>query len=356
VHQTSLSNAFRQMGATHRLDRIAQLRTAIVSRYLAGESTRQLADAFGLTTLSIGNYLKAAGVPLRSKAGQRGLVLPDNVLNWDWTRTEAGAWACWMIVTDGSLRLNNGRLSANQLPTLRLVLAEYDREGVELFAKALGVPNERVKPVRQRNRTTGRDHPGVGVEFTHPRLWFLHRELGMPLGDKTAIAALPECLVQNRHAWRGVFDGDGGAHLGNGPTPAAELSLFGVSPALHRQFAAFAAGLDLPVALYERRRKNRAHLQLQSIAVAEPAARLADELYRDAVYTIPRKRDRAWAVREARFNKPGRAPRRPRVTPDEAEAWLSAFNDGAAVRTLAEQSGRSFMTVQAWLRKLGAEC
>lgn len=41
----------------------------IVRQYMDGKSMQQLADLYYVSKPTIGNYLKAAGVPMRSKGG-----------------------------------------------------------------------------------------------------------------------------------------------------------------------------------------------------------------------------------------------------------------------------------------------
>ena len=130
----------------------------------------------------------------------RPLDLPDDVLILEWATSPAGASACGLIVTDGCLRRpQGGGARGNVSPRLRVVLKPEDRSGIESLADAFGIAHHRVR----------RTATGVSLQFGHPKLRFLVDGLGMPLGDKTSVARLPEVLVLNDHAWRGVIDGDG---------------------------------------------------------------------------------------------------------------------------------------------------
>lgn len=354
VNSSSLTRAFARMGTLSRDERSAALRAKIVHLYEGGGSVKDISEALDLVVTAVRNHLHAAKVPLRGKAGQGALTLPEDVLTMEWALSEAGAWVCGLVVTDGHLRLNPGNLTGS--PSLRLVLKEEDRDGVLTAAALLGLPEERVRSYQYKNRK-GEELKGAGFEFTHPKLWFLARDLGMPLGDKTATARLPDALAYDRHAWRGVLDGDGSAYLQENATclPEARIALHGCSLPLHEQFAEYCASLDVPTGRSERKRGDKYSLAYTTLAAAEPAARLADELYRDASYTIERKRDRAWAVREARLGKPGRAPRRPRVTPEQAADLLGRFEAGTSIAQLERDTGRSYTTIQGHLRRLGAD-
>jgi hypothetical protein len=169
-----------------------------------------------------------------------------------------------------------------------VVLKPEDRSGIESLANAFGIAHDRI-----RHTATG-----VSLQFGHPKLRFLVDGLGMPLGDKTRVARLPDLLVLNDHAWRGVIDGDGyvSAPLARGRRTALHLGLRSVSRVLLDQVATF-VGVRTGAAAgrYEGR-----VVVTRGVAVAVVGA-----LYVDAPNTIARKRNKALrlAAERARWER-----------------------------------------------------
>lgn len=180
----------------------------------------------------------------------------------------------------------------------------------------------------------------------------------MPYGYKIDSAALPGPLLLNHHAWRGVLDGDGWSSLtqgAGGSLPSVHVGLSGASLTLHAQYKSYLDSHGLPSAIYGTGKTRDGHRQPcpETIVRAEPAARLVDLLCPGATYTIARKSDRALAVRDARLDKPGRAPLRPRVTAEEHAEWERLYAAGSSILDIKATGTRSQMTIRAHLQKVG---
>jgi hypothetical protein len=156
--------------------------------------------------------------------------------------------------------------------------------------------------------------------FSHPRLSFL-TEVGIPVGKKSRTVKMPESLMTSRHAWRGVLDGDGYVSL-IGPAHKQRQLHVGLrtgSIALRDQFAAAAAefiGGTKGICVHAR-----------GVTVTNRAGvALIDALYRDARYTIRRKRLKAVRLAVEFGNA---------VTPPVAEVIISALVEAISGETLA---------------------
>ena len=101
------------------------------------------------------------------------------------------------------------------------MLKPEDRSGIESLADAFGIAHDHIRQTAT----------GVSLQSGHPKLTYLVDGLGMPLGDKTSVARLPDVLVLNDYAWRGVVDGDGyvSAPLSRGRRTALHLGLRSVA-------------------------------------------------------------------------------------------------------------------------------
>lgn len=324
-----------------------RLRARSLELYETGLTCAGVGKELDLSTSTVQNYLRPLGVDFR-RAVPQYQTLPENVLTSEWVTSEAGAWVCGLVVTDGHLRTIR---PDSPSPTLKITLQRRDRDGVVAAARAFGLPESVVRDHVQN------DGEVSTLEFTHPKLWFLHRDLGMTLGYKITTALLPEVLVSNVHAWRGVLDGDGWGSVGP-KDPHLHATLVGLSGSsfpLHAQYQTYLDTLDLPWGFYRTTKIRDGNRQPcpETHVIAEPAARLADLLYSSCEYTIIRKQAAALLVRDARLGKPGRAPRRPRVTPDEVAAMVAAFQGGEKVAHIATRMGKSAMTVADHLRRQG---
>lgn len=203
-----------------------------IAAYKTGESAPSISRRLGCSTTAIYEWRQEAGVEStqsRPNAGAGSPVLPDDVLTMPWMLSESGAWAMGLQAADGNLRQPKGRPGQHPSLAMRLALKVDDRAGVVAMAKAYGLDESRV-----------RESGGMAVfGFSHPRLQFLADAGAQPVGNKAGRKTLPECLVANPHALRGVMDGDGYVSLLQPADrqPQFHVGLRASSVSLRTQFA-----------------------------------------------------------------------------------------------------------------------
>jgi hypothetical protein len=283
----------------------AEIFAEAVAAYRTGESAPSISRRLGCSTTAIYEWLREAGVESiksRPNAGTGSPDLPDDVLAMPWMLSEAGAWALGLQATDGNLRRPKGRPGQHPSLAMRVALKAADRAGVAALAKAYGLDESRV-----------RESGGMATfGFSHPQLDFLADAGAQPVGNKAGRKTLPECLVANPHALRGVMDGDGYVSLLQpaGRQPQLHVGLRAGSTSLRTQFARGVESLlgdDSGICVHSR-----------GVTVTNTAGvRLVGLLYPQAItYTVPRKRLKAMRLAVEYVNA---------VTPPVAEIIISAL-------------------------------
>lgn len=153
-----------------------------VRLYTQGLTVNEVADAVKVSKCRVRKHLDEANIVRRTHSERFSRTLPDHVLTDAWTQSEPGAWACGMVVTDGTFRLNThaGR-SKSPSPTLRLTLQRRDRDGVVRFAEAFGLSESDVIDTHYKDGLVS------VIEFTHPRLRYLHDVLGCLTATRSTV-------------------------------------------------------------------------------------------------------------------------------------------------------------------------
>lgn len=176
--------------------------------YRAQTPIKEMEEALQVSRPTIFKYVNSAGI--KNRYSPR----PDHTVwhgAFDKLTDEAAYWV-GLLITDGCVHRQR---------RIKLSLQERDSASLDRLAAFV--------------RTTAR--PGKiekgsrGLRFTSPRMCARLAELGVgPRKTKTAKA--PSCLLDNRHFWRGVIDGDGTLVLGKASSPRVSLTAYHTAPLL----------------------------------------------------------------------------------------------------------------------------
>lgn len=253
----------------------AAMKEAWAAAYLSGQSTIEIAAASGWVEGTVNKYLREEGVHLRTSAEARAdgkLVrpIPDDVFTMDWALSERGAWFVGMVVTDGHIR-DDIPGEPNASPEMKILLKNEDLAGVEWLCRAIGWD---IDTIRWEKR-----HNAPYLRLRHPRIRFLVDELGIQSGRKSGIVVSPPQLIDNRHYWRGVIDGDGFVRIDKKKS-YPYIGLKNNSYGLLEEFHAYCGRVGVKSGIYNG----------DTVRVWGPGARvLARLLWGDCTFTIPRK-------------------------------------------------------------------
>jgi hypothetical protein len=290
-------------------------RAALIERYLAGESMTRLGPEFGVTRQAIGGLLRRRGIPVRPQAkltdlqrveaveryirgqtcdqigadfGVSGVAILD-VLNrhgvtirrrcivrhdaLDEIMPESAYW-CGFLFADGNVH----RRSMRQQPVLSVGVAARDLQQIVKLRSFLGSSHK----ICIGNKR----HPSYQFHVASNQLCQRLCSLGRYEGQVS-----PE-LVNSRHFWRGLADGDGslGCYAKRpGSKPSAQFRLCGERRLLlaftHFLRADGTTGANLTV---------RPHKSIYSVGTTGwSAARIVQLLYEDAPVALDRKADTA---------------------------------------------------------------
>lgn len=241
-------------------------RVEAVERYVRGQTCAQIAADFGVTGVAILCLLNRRGVKIR----RRCIVRHDAL---DELTPEAAYW-CGFLFADGNVH----RVSMTRQPTVGVGVAECDRGHLEKFRTFLGSTHK----IMVGNKCP----PSYQFRVSSTRLADRLLELGRYEGPID-----PE-LAGSRHFWRGVADGDGslGCYRKRpGSEPSAQFRLCGERRAL-LAFTDFlreegSTGANLTV---------RPHKSIYSVGTTGwSAARIVQLLYADAPVALDRKAEMA---------------------------------------------------------------
>jgi len=177
----------------------------ICGRYQKGESGISLAQAFDVTPTAIYAWLEKNDIPRRSNR-QSHIKLYVNEAAFD-ILTEHSAYWIGFLMADGSVQHRQ-----HGSPELAIVLSSRDRGHLVKFRRFLESEHAII------------DVPSVNAarfSVRSARLVKALEEYNI-VPNKTFITRAPDRLVNNRHFWRGVIDGDGTIGIYSGK-PRLEL-------------------------------------------------------------------------------------------------------------------------------------
>lgn len=236
----------------------------IVSAYLGGAYTTQIAAAYGVNKETIRQVLIAQGVPRRKKPGRkRSYQLNESV--FEELTPEAAYWVGFLMA-DGWVSERDG------IPNrVSVKLANRDSAHLERLKAFVGSncplhrrDKERSVEVQLCSRTIANRLVTLGVT---PR--------------KSFSAAAPGELVESRDFWRGVVDGDGHLSYYNG---ARNLYCLGSLP-LMTQFLAWTRTI-----LPEHKASIQPKVNIFKVRFyGDNAAQLIRTLYEGAEVSLERK-------------------------------------------------------------------
>jgi hypothetical protein len=163
-------------------------RETIVARYVAGDTLKAIGADYGVSDMTIIQYVERRGV---AKRGSRRLALNQHA--FDQPLTDDAAYWVGFLIADGCVQ---GRY-------LTLQLSAIDRKHVEKFRDFLGSAHKIMKI-----SGNGRRPDQYRFAVSSLRITNALRELGV-VERKTFSARASAPVSTNRHFWRGVVDGDG---------------------------------------------------------------------------------------------------------------------------------------------------
>lgn len=180
----------------------------IIDRYNNFESCLSIARDFGATDSAVRDFLKRHGIARRTK-WEAGKKVTLNERCFDEPLNEAGAYWIGFLMADGCVSHST---KTNQSPTISLVLHEKDAAHVIAFRDFLG----------STHKLTIRSG-AIGVSMRSRIIAAQLAEYGV-VPRKSLIATPSLSLIDNRHFWRGAFDGDGSIyfHHNNGARPSTQ--------------------------------------------------------------------------------------------------------------------------------------
>lgn len=256
----------------------------IVRAYRDGKRvTFGVAVKFGITTAHVSGILKRHGVRRRScsEAARRcelNEAAFDRIGVEEWPSYFAG-----LLMADGTVN-DRGKFT----PQIALRLEEADLDLVRTYRAFLGSTHKIGRIVRTVNLPQGTPFLSrmVGLTVTSQRIVDALARIGVvPRKSESQETRFLGGLESNRHAWRGVIDGDGVVCLGRSHgILRASVTCLG-SLALTAQFATFVRTLVPDYAGKPSWAKSLWSVQVTG-GSAMPVVRA---LYGDATVALPRK-------------------------------------------------------------------
>lgn len=253
----------------------------LVRRYEAGESTVELARAFGVTQGSLSTVIKKAGVVIREVRESCRTTTIDHTA-FDVRSPEMLYWL-GILITDGCVQRSKTHDSWRITLTLKL----SDRHHVERFrdfvksdaAIATGGP---------KNHTMG-EHTIQSTGFASVKV--TSKPIAMRLSEfgvipkKSLIAKAGGGVELSRDFWRGCVDGDG--FLSWHQNKQDRIPMIGLcgSEDLVRQFECYAKSIAPSIKATSRRGATVWNFRV----AGEAAIALIRHLYRDGDVSLPRK-------------------------------------------------------------------
>lgn len=248
--------------------------------YLGGASGPQIAVQFGKSTTTIYNWLQLKGVQIRSNVENKRIYCIDETA-FDTLSPEVEYWLGWTMA-DGNVHHPTNSRSALVQYTVR----QKDEAHLEKLRAFLGANY----PIRRQKTTTGVQS---GLFISSEALAASLARYGI-VERKSFVAEAKGEIVESRHFWRGVIDGNGSIGLNKAwkkPHLKIGIQLVG-SKALVGQFADYMGGLignTPPVAKHK--------MIWQAGASSRPGGRVVWELYHgDDIVALDRKLEKAQSI------------------------------------------------------------
>lgn len=259
----------------------AEQHTEIISRYTSGELASPLAREFGMHPAAVGKLLEREGIEKHSRTYTNRLGHTVNERAFDSLTDDTAYWV-GLLMADGNVHKN----------MVSLRLKESDIRHIEKFRTFMGGSQ---KITAHSSTSGGKTFVKHGYQFNSPTVVARLAELGIT-ERKSFTATPPPELLDNRHFWRGMIDGNGS--LGIYPSPRSRtkeivnLELVG-SRNVVDAFCAFASKyLDRPVNTHSYKSIFKMSLG------GRPAARLVALLYDDASTALDRKAAKAGEIKD----------------------------------------------------------
>lgn len=266
----------RVPGESYKSHRLRLSSAIICQRYVAGETTYELASAFDCSDVTIGNILR------RNKITTRPFTLAGRKYACDhsfFDRIDSEPKAYWLgfIAADGCI------VKTKWSPVLLITLSQVDLAHLEAFRDAIG-SNQPVRIEAGRGSYGG---PKARFGVTSSQLVAGLQRHGITYHKTASHAwpALPEHLI--RHYLRGYFDGDG--CFTRSGTSNLVFDLTGSFPFITATQEFMSETLDL--------RKNKIYPHSLSKLVCSirwagesQITKIAHYFYTDATIYLPRKR------------------------------------------------------------------
>lgn len=185
--------------------------------YKNGKTTKQLAEEYNVGRSTIYKYLEKRLIDRKSRSeASRDYNLNESVFD---EITEESAYWVGFLMADGCIsKMNNGN------PQVKLTLGRKDRDHLSKFKDFL----ETNHPIYDRNYNVKKSIFCITSEKISDKL----NDFGI-IPNKAKIAKVNK-LQNNRHFWRGVIDGDGSVGIYN----QVRTKLVGAKP-LVKQFKDF---------------------------------------------------------------------------------------------------------------------
>lgn len=184
-------------------------REEICKRYVAGESTVELAKAYGVTKAAIRHLLITRDIPRRENTPELHRTYTCNHAYFDQPLDEERAYWIGFLLADGFVSYRKpGKTGA---PTIGMSLAEIDIAHVERFRNAL----QSQHPIARYVAKSGYGAGGSMARFAISSGDLVRgvEQYGI-VPNKTSICATPNIPKDlMRHMYRGYVDGDGGLSL-----------------------------------------------------------------------------------------------------------------------------------------------
>ena len=182
------------------MDYLEQHADEIIKEYYEKLSSKYLAEKYNVAKATMTKFLKLHNINLEKPYGFYRKYSLDETF-FDNIDSEEKAYFLGLLYADG--------YNSEQRNTVRLCLAEEDKETVLSFAKALKTN----KPVRYQIKNQPNRKNVYVLDIISARMSKRLKELGCPQA-KTFLIKFPDFLDKSliNHFIRGYFDGDG--HIG----------------------------------------------------------------------------------------------------------------------------------------------
>jgi hypothetical protein len=199
---------------------------SIQDLYLKKVPIKDIERALNVSRPTVYRYVNEMG------GHSRYVARPDHTVwheAFDHLTDEAAYWV-GLLLTDGSIGGEGRRV--------KLCLQGRDAPTVE-----------KLRAFVRTSAPVGKLEVGSrGLRFTSVHMCARLAELGV-VPRKTCTARAPDCLLDNRHFWRGVIDGDGTLVLGGGSySPSVRLTGFSDAPLLGQWATVCSSMCSLPFA------------------------------------------------------------------------------------------------------------